>query len=54
MSRPPSAATLAHRKQMAYENVRAAYLAAKQRVITARLKAGRKQLPLPFELKETA
>jgi hypothetical protein len=58
MTRPSTAseraAHAAFRKQLANENVRAAFLHAKQRAITARLKAGRKQLELPFELKETA
>lgn len=49
MSRPPSAATLAARLEMERAKVRASFLQAKHRVITARLKQGRKQLPLPLE-----
>lgn len=44
----------AYRKQFDRANVRAAYLRARQRVITAKLAAGRKQLSLPFELKEAS
>ena len=41
-----------YRAKLLRENIRAAYLRAKHRVITARLEQGRKQLELP--LKEVA
>lgn len=39
----------AYRRQFDLHNIRMAYLRAKQRVITAKLAAGRKQLALPLE-----
>lgn len=45
----PDKTHAAWRRMLALQNVRAAYLAAKQRLITARLAQGLKQLPLPLE-----
>jgi len=49
MSRKPPVETIVYRRQFGRANVRAAYLQAKQRVITAKLAQGRKQLELPLE-----
>lgn len=53
--RPPNKAHAAWRKRLTLENVRACYLRARQRQITARLAQGRKQLELPLlDLKEAS